>query len=258
MSVNPLAEQRLTVGPAGSEREIVVDTQFQRIFAEDGTVERVMVIFEDLTDIVRTRAELESERQRYKSDIEHIATLLKTGPEAYQEFSRDAVRTIELVERAIDQAAVGESRNTMLRELHSLKGTARYLEFYPVAELANAAEGAISEGGDVAEIVRRLREEMTNLDQINERFRNFAAVIAPEDSGRAALTDFLEHIQRMGSEIATELEKGVEVRVENELTELSVLSKLKTRSFTWSVTRSITAWKTNTNGLPPGNRTRQR
>ncbi|MDA3948353.1 MAG: ATP-binding protein [Spirochaeta sp.] len=227
MSINPLAEQRLTVGDGGEQREIVVDTHFQRIFADDGTVERVMVIFEDLTDIVRTRAQLESERQRYKSDIEHIATLLKTGPEAYQEFSRDVRRTIELVEQTIEGSAAGESRNTVLRELHSLKGTARYLEFYPVAELAHAAEDAISDGGDVAAIVERLREEMENLDTINERFRSFAAVIAPEDTARAALSDFLEHIERMSREIAAELEKGVVVQIDNELTELSVLSRLK-------------------------------
>jgi chemotaxis protein histidine kinase CheA len=49
----------------------------------------------------------------------------------------------------------------------------------------------------------------------------------PEDTARAALSDFLEHIERMSREIAAELEKGVVVQIDNELTELSVLSRLK-------------------------------
>lgn len=229
MSINPLSEKKVTVGDGDDRREIIFGTDFQRVLGEDGSVERVMAIFEDRTDIVHTQEELESERERYKSDIEHIATLLKTGPDAYSDFERSALETIAAVEEALQQLPTGEARNTLLRDLHSLKGTARYLEFFSIADLANRAESLLDNESleELSQVVARMREEMESLGRINEKFRSFAASIAPEDSGRAALSTFLEHIQRMATDIAGELEKDVELRIDNQLDELPQLNKLQ-------------------------------
>ncbi len=229
MSINPLAEKTITVGTGDEAREIVFGTAFQRIFRDDGTVERVMAIFEDRTDIVHTREELESERQRYKSDIEHIATLLKTGPEAYGEFERSAVQTIAAVENALKNPPTGDQRNTLLRDLHSLKGTARYLEFFSIADLAHQAEGFLDDGSmkKLHDVLDHMRREMESLGQINEKFRSFAVSLSPEDSRRAALTSFLEHLERMALEIAEELGKDIHFSVERDIDELPGLGALK-------------------------------
>ncbi len=229
MSINPLSEKKATVGEGDNRREVIFGTNFQRVMGDDGSVERVMAIFEDRTDIVHTQAELESERERYKSDIEHIATLLKTGPDSYSEFEDSALETIAAVEGALQELPTGEARNTLLRDLHSLKGTARYLEFFSIADLANRAESLLEEAslGELSQVVARMREEMESLGAINEKFRAFATSISEEDSGHAALENFLEHIEKMTHEIAGELEKDVVLKIENELDELPNLSKLQ-------------------------------
>lgn len=237
MSVNPLANRRLRVGETGEE--IVVDTFFQRIYGDDGSVESVMVIFQDKTEVVRAEEKLESERERYKSDIEHIATLLKIGPEAFQDFDRDAVKTIDAVEASLTQRPDGDDRNALMRDLHSLKGTARYLEFSKLAELAHATEEVYSlvdkgelswesEGKpQIESLVTQMRTELENMRQIDERFRSFVQGAGQEDADQAALQDFVEHLEKMTKEIAHEIGKDVEVQVVNRLSRLPHLTKLR-------------------------------
>lgn len=229
MSINPLHEKELSVGEGDSARTIVVGTSFQRIWGDSGEVERIMAIFEDRTDIVRTQERLESERERYKSDIEHIATLLRTGPEAYSQFESDARSTIQAVEQAIDKSPEGEERNTLLRDLHSLKGTARYLEFQTVAELANRAEDLLEteEMGTLSEVAQELRNEIEALHSINEKFQSFAAQVAPEEQASAAISEFSSHIERMAREIAGELGKEISVDVQKRVSEFPFLGKLQ-------------------------------
>lgn len=234
MSINPLSEKTLTVpaspsDPDGDKRNIVFGTVFQRVFGEDDSVERVMAIFEDRTDIARTREELEAERQRYKSDIEHIATLLRTGPDAYADLERSAADAIDAVEHAISTPPTGDRRNALMRDLHSLKGTARYLEFQTVAELAHEAEELIGvdRSADLGRVVEKMREEMSSLSEINEKFRAFATAISPDKVESAALESFLSHITRMTNEIADQLGKEVEFRTAVEVDELPQLSTLR-------------------------------
>lgn len=239
MSVNPLADRKLLVNAPGGTREIVVDTYFQRIFADDGSVESVMVIFQDRTDVAEAEERLESERERYKTDIEHIATLLKIGPQAFQEFEQDALRTLDQVEASLQAQPSGEARDSLLRELHSLKGTARYLEFSRLAELAHAAEevystvdsGSLEWGPEATNqlesLVSEMKRELENMRQIDERFRSFAQSAGSENAETAALADFIDHLKKMTNEIADELGKQVEVQVLNRLTRLPHLAKLR-------------------------------
>lgn len=248
MSINPLAEKTIVVGRddgedsdgesvdggdsdrgGGARREIIFSTNFQRVFGDDGGVDRVMAIFEDRTDIVHTREELESERERYKSDIEHIATLLKTGPAAYNDFEQSALETIGAVEQAFDATLDAEQHNALMRDLHSLKGTGRYLEFFTIADLAHRAEELL-DGGSARElhtVISQMRGEMESLGRINEKFRSFAASVSPEESGRAALASFLEHLERMADEIARDLDKDVRFSVHSDVDELPSLSTLQ-------------------------------
>ena len=227
MSINPIGEHTFRVGAGEDAREIVVATDFQRVFGEDGSVERVMAIFEDRTDIVETRKQLESERERYKSDIEHIATLLKTGPEAYSEFERSALQTIE--DLSAESLPTGRRREQLLRDLHSLKGTARYLEFSGVAELTHAAEEALSRDDREAlpDLVGRLREEMENLRSINEKFRSFASRIAADGEGEGELTALRDQLERMVRDLADELGKEVTFTLKADVDRFPILPKLQ-------------------------------
>ncbi len=242
MSINPLAEAELEVPGDDGPRRIVVDADFQRISADDGSVESVMVIFDDRTDVVRAQEELESERRRYKTDIEHIATLLRAGPETYADFERDTAATVEAVEQVLeqtDEAPAPQTREALMRDLHSLKGTARYLEFGRIAELAHGTEEILSEVAgegrqwdsgtlrDMTDNVSAIRDELENLHQIYERFRSFARTVPQGEAGSAALEDFAEHLEGMARDIAADLDKDVDVRVENRVRELPQLSRLR-------------------------------
>ncbi len=242
MSINPLADKKLTIDRNGNRKEIVIDTDFQRIFGENG-VENVMVIFEDKTDIMRIQRELERERERSETELEQIQAILKVGPQSFIDFEQDALNTLDHVEGSYSKQASGrideETVHKMMRDLHSLKGTARYLEFRRVADLAHAAEDVLSavrkgerswEDGaqeDIEESISEIRNELKNIDKINDTFKNFAVTLSAEDRNKAQLEDFLTNLKKMTEGIAEELEKDVEVSVSSELEELPHLSILR-------------------------------
>ena len=70
-AVNPLKEKRLRVPrPDGETREIFFNASFIRMFKSD-RVESLMVIFDDRTEIVQLRKELEAERRKDESRNEY-------------------------------------------------------------------------------------------------------------------------------------------------------------------------------------------
>ncbi len=238
MSINPLENKTLSVGEKGRMREIVVDVSFQRIF-RDGDIENVMVIFEDKTDIVRVRKELEREKVRSESELEHIASILRTGPGAFLEFDADSRKTLDRADQALYAPPEDINLNEIIRDLHSFKGSARYLEFRHISDQAHGLEEdfiRIRDGAgmpdedlqeDIREKIREIREELDNIEKINDRFKEFAEVLSEEDAAKIALPAFLQQLETMVKRLSNERDKQVRVAVDNRLEDFPFLAKIK-------------------------------
>ncbi len=237
LSINPLANKRLTVRKNGEAQDIVVDATFQRIFDKSEEVDNVMVIFEDKTEIVETQKKLEEERERSQSELEHIATLLQIGPEAFAEFQSDTEETLQQLDFALKEQPGTEEVDRLLRDTHSMKGSARYLGFRRFGENAHAAEDILSDirdgtrswrdaAGLLDEKISAMREELEHSKDIHTKFTRFAGPGSGE-SGGVTLSGFLEQLKKMTLEIAEELEKDVRVQLHPKIDHLPYLQRLR-------------------------------
>lgn len=238
LSINPLSDVTLEIKGKGNTKKIVVDTAFERIW-NDGKIENVMVIFTDKTDIVRVQQELKEEKQRSASELEHIAAIMKSGPQAFIDFEKDSIETLATVENNLDEKPNEKKLAKMKRDLHSLKGSARYLEFRNISSLANSLEDIlqkIQEGetrwdeAAVKEMKTKLdsiRVELESIREINEKFKDFAQAVDSETSKRSEFTTFLENLKKMVESIGEEMEKDVEVIIINKLQDFPYTAKIR-------------------------------
>lgn len=237
MSINPLSEVVLNLD---GHNQIVVRADFLRIFNGD-EMENVMVIFEDLTDIVSTRHELEDQRLRRESELEQIATVLKMGPQVFEGFIAEAESTFRDLRENLANLEDTAYISAAFRSVHSVKGTARYLDFPKVEELTHILEDMFAEvrdgeresdsslQGTVVNTLDALDNEVSEIRKLIERFREFAV-----DGGQRAATPFAvfaDRIEDMVRDISGELEKDVVFRLETDLETVPGLGELQPSIF---------------------------
>jgi signal transduction histidine kinase len=236
MELNPIQNMRLQLSGG---REIIINADFQRIYKDD-EVENVMVLFEDMTDIIRTQEELEAERESRESELEQIAAILKLGPRVFEEFISDADKTIDFINSSRDLLHDSENLNRAFRETHSLKGTAKYLKFNSFESTAHKLETHFanlrSGGATVREdlspeaeaLLRELEAETESVKKILDRFRTFA-VSSP--SGSSELDIFSERLGEMVEDLAGELDKKVDLIFSSDLKNIPSFNKLQPSIF---------------------------
>jgi len=236
-SINPLSNQRLTVQREGREVEIIVDASFQRIMGEEG-VQNVMVIFVDKTQLVQAEEALQRERERSATEQEQIAAILRSGPEAFLEFAEDAHRTLQLLQKE-DLSSDTDELSRVFREVHSLKGGARYMELRGFARSLNELEeiiAAIRDGkrdtdqqtiDEVERMIDELGEGLKDIRRINERFREFATHSEGDLAHARSVRGFFDNLERMATSLAAELGKEVRLRTSTDFDSLPVLSQLR-------------------------------
>ncbi len=237
-SINPLQNKTLVVGTNENRKEIVIDTMFQRV-VNDGRVENVMVIFEDKTDLVRVERELEHERARSESELEQIQAILRSGPEAFVEFAEEAEKALKNLDDNIDNLNDTDTIKSLFRELHSLKGTARYMELKNFATRLNEAETLLADIRDgnrtaddaaqteIREILDQLYAEAGNIRKINNRFKEFASQDAMQKQFAGSIRGFFDNLQRMTDQIAEELGKSVRLRTSTDFDTIPFLGTIR-------------------------------
>ncbi|MCK5248763.1 MAG: Hpt domain-containing protein, partial [Spirochaetaceae bacterium] len=237
MSINPLTEAVLSLG---GNREIVIRADFLRIFNED-EMENVMVIFEDLTDIVRTRTELDDQKIRRESELEQIATILKVGPQVFEGFIEEAETAFGSLRGNLTNLGDKVYISAAFRSVHSVKGTARYLDFPKIEELSHLLEDVFAEvrdgnrgpdaslEGTVANTLDALDEELADIRKLIERFREFA--VGTGSIQVSPFTVFSERVKDMVRDISEELDKEVSFQIETDLDAVPGLSDLQPSIF---------------------------
>ncbi len=239
MSINPLQDMALMVPDhQGGEKRIVIDAAFYRIM--DGeSVENVMVIFTDRTGIVEVQEELERERKRSDAELEQIAAVLRIGPRSFAEFSEDAKDLIGRLEQLADGGK--PDMNSLSRDLHSLKGTARYLNFAAIGDSIHALEDslpALTGGGDGEKTfpreLERLKTDIRGIEDIQSRFMDFSRAGGQTGAGSPAsspgggnLAEFRRAVDRMVAELADEREKVIKTSFRSNLRDFPAFRQLR-------------------------------
>jgi len=221
MDVNPLDQLPLQL-PSG--KEIIVNAGFQRIM-EGEVVLNLMVLFEDMTDIFRTREALETEKQMRESELEQIAAILKLGPRVFEDFLISARDVLEFIESHMADFHKKETLEHAFRETHSLKGTARYLKFIQLEQKAHDLEDLFSQLKQEKqelkpEILEKitgdlslLKEQLHSIETIIQRFRSFSI---GKESQDPEMDLFRDRLTEMVQEVSKDLGKEAELEIHSD------------------------------------------
>ena len=232
--INPLLDCWIQIG----EKKILIDAFVQRIFDDENNVENVMIIFKDKTNIFYAEKELEEERKRSISELDHIATLLNVGPQTFLQFVNEAESVLGNFKKNLSRLNKKEFIEQSFREIHSLKGSAAYFNFQSIEKLSHNLENILSsvrkEGlkdnsaGQMKIILDELFKEFESIKALIERFKEFADIHnGTESIEKNELDIFFKSLEMMVYRLADEMEKKISVDFNSELTTLPHLGELK-------------------------------
>lgn len=230
--VNPLKSKEIRVGDARSERR-TVDATFTRISGESG-VESLMVIFVDRTNEIEISRRLEQEETRHEAELETISAILKHGPAALRSFleeSDDALTHVRDDWQRLHESAV---RTRLFKQVHSLKGVAKYYQLNRVAATAHNMEELISlaEQGQEPDRARWFRSiedlesDIAGTHELYEKLVEFASTVSA-GGGAGETSRFLNSLEEMATSLAGEQNKQVQFRLDHQCGELPALEQLQ-------------------------------
>ena len=242
MSINPLDEVSVRIS-----RDItrIIHADFQRIYKDDA-IDNIMVIFEDRTDLVRTREELEQQKRQRESEVAQIAAILKVGPTVFEGFIREAWDTFRDLQNNIGSLDNKETLDRLFRDIHSVKGTARYLDYQRIEELSHQIEEILAELREkqlsadsstemtISVLLEELFFQMEGVESLIERFREFSSVEQADVSAgekSPVLKVFEDRIAKMVDHLAGDLGKKVNFTLDNSLSSINELPHIQSSLF---------------------------
>ena len=236
--INPIMDQSLRVKKGNEIIEKVVNTKFIRILNGE-VVENIMIIFEDKTEKTRMKKQLEKEKSKYKAEIESILAILRSGPDAFFDFINESSTVLEYIKDNITGLKETTLRNSFFRQIHSLKGSAKYFELNHIAELAHSLEDLLSGWNNknanapvkekILKMIDRIRGEFRIIDKTNTRLQMFYERAAKRKLPPMykKLDNFIRSLKRMTENLSKEQGKEVHLSIKNEIEQLPYLNKLK-------------------------------
>jgi HPt (histidine-containing phosphotransfer) domain-containing protein len=242
MDINPFKNKKIQIRTNEFiSKEIIVNADFIRLLDRD-TVEYLMVIFEDITDIVKYEKQLQDQKTKYLQEVESISAILKSGPEIFSNFLEESGSTLNEIKSGIYSLSDPEKLNRVFRQVHSLKGSAKHLELNYMSTVSHQIEDILANARDHPErmikksteelenLIAELFNEFQNLSKMIERFKMFSNlrdIGIKTDKARGPLQDFLNSLPNMVDLLAHNFEKHVKLEVENSLANIPFLAKIK-------------------------------
>jgi HPt (histidine-containing phosphotransfer) domain-containing protein len=242
MDINPFKNKKIQIRTNEFiSKEIIVNADFIRLLDRD-TVEYLMVIFEDITDIVKYEKQLQDQKTKYLQEVESISAILKSGPEIFSNFLEESGSTLNEIKSGIYSLSDPEKLNRVFRQVHSLKGSAKHLELNYMSTVSHQIEDILANARDHPErmikksteelenLIAELFNEFQNLSKMIERFKMFSNlrdIGIKTDKARGPLQDFLNSLPNMVDLLAHDFEKHVRLEIENSLANIPFLAKIK-------------------------------
>ncbi len=240
MDLNPFKHKKILINTGEYViKEITVNADFIRIM-DEARVEYLMVIFEDMTEIVKYEKELQGQKTRYQQEVESVTAILKSGPEIFSDFIDESTHSLINIRLKVNDLDDPETFNQLFRETHSLKGSAKHLDLNFISSISHKIEDILLNSHDktinktiiseqIEEHIVELFHEFQNLAKMIERLKVFSSLNTVEKSAewKGHLGEFLKSLSPMVESLAKELKKNVKLEVDNSLDEIPFLPKLK-------------------------------
>lgn len=225
--INPL----LDCWVEGNGKKILIDAFVQRIFDDNDEVENVMIIFKDKTSIFYAEKELEIERKRAQSELDHIASILNVGPDTFLQFINEAELVISDFRESIGNLEGKGEIEHSFREIHSLKGSAGYFNFQSIEKMAHQLETALSKAqsqglksetqNEMKILIDELLKEFESIKKLIDRFKDFS------NNEMNELDQFVKSLESMVQRLAEDMEKKINIVFNSQLDVLPNLGELK-------------------------------
>ncbi len=242
MDLNPFKAKKIRIQTSDFvSKEIIVNADFIRIHDKE-TVEYIMVIFEDITDMVEYERKLEEQKSRYQQEVESISAILKSGPSIFSDFLEESNTILGEIRSRESQLDDPETLKHVFRQAHSLKGSARHLELNHISTIAHKIEDVLvkvrdnpgkltkSVIGNIDELIIALFREFRNLGDMIERLRMFSNLrvsVTPAE-WEGPLGEFLNSLPQMVESLARDLNKEVTFKINCTVKDLPFLKEIKT------------------------------
>ncbi|MBN2532418.1 MAG: Hpt domain-containing protein [Spirochaetales bacterium] len=238
--INPMVDKTIFIKRNNKTIEKVVNAKFIRIYNKE-VIEHIMIIFEDKTREIHMKKQLEKEKSKYKAEIESILAILRSGPDAFFDFINESSSIFENIKQHINELEDIKLRNEFFRQIHSLKGTAKYFELNHIAQLAHALEDIFSEWDKedtikiksikekILKMVDHIWNEFRTIDKTNTRLLKFyeRAALHGSCSRDGKLDNFIVSLKRMTENLSKEQGKEIQLSIKKEIDKLPCLNKLK-------------------------------
>ncbi len=237
--INPLLNCWINVeNRVEGNNRILIDAFVQRIFDDGDNIENVMIIFKDKTNVFYAEKELEEERRRSQSELDHITSLLHVGPQTFLEFINEAASVLNSFKNNLTKIDNREFIDHSFREIHSLKGTAAYFNFKNIEKLSHNLENILSsilqEGiledsmENMTVILNEIFNEFDSIKILTDRFKEFANLkLEAENQEKKELNLFFKSLELMVYRIADDMDKKIKVDFSSKVDTLPHLAGLK-------------------------------
>lgn len=132
---------------------------------DDQRIEKILVTVHDSTRLLA----LESEAEAQRRELSMIKKILDVPPARFHSFLRQAERLLQECLGIVDSAEKETAAWHIMRmSLHTLKGTARALDFDELSDLCHSLEDMSAEGGT------HLKDELKKLDDRIMQYKSLA------------------------------------------------------------------------------------
>ncbi|MCG8568814.1 MAG: ATP-binding protein [Spirochaetes bacterium] len=239
--INPLMNHTLLIRDSkGNLNEKIVNARFARIEKENH-LENIMVIFEDITKIIKSKNTIEEIKNQHQNEIEVISEILRIGPDSFIEFTTETIDTIKEFNQNLDQLDDDQILNQTFRMMHSLKGSAKIFKFDYISAVANSIEDLLSDirekrcpldqhlKKEIKKHIKKLESAIQSINQLNDKFKHFSRIYieSQEDKSKYQLDRFIESITEMVLTLSKQLNKKINFSVNKKVEHFPYLSDLK-------------------------------
>jgi sensor histidine kinase regulating citrate/malate metabolism len=239
MEINPLREKKVTIFSNGKQvDEITVNAGFIRVM-KDEDIEHIMIIFEDLTDIIKYQAELNEQRNRHQAELESLSAILKMGPDSFMDFFKESYDMLDDMVMSIHELHEPDINRKVFRKVHSLKGTAKYLELNHIVKTAHLIEDKLEKyktntdfsilNEETSAHIQHILDEFRFVEDLIVKIKNFSDITLREEHepGADQLERFFNSLHEMVTSISTDLDKEIKLEINNSVRELPFFKEIR-------------------------------
>lgn len=163
--------------------------------ADDERVDKILVIVKDTTKL----KELEAASARRNRDMDIVAQILDCGQRSFKEFEQQATDSLARVDKSL--ALETPDVEACLRELHTLKGLARFRQLLTIADHVHHAENALEDMQNFLEVPKDyskfLQEVQILKDVLAEHRQLFQEKLGANHLEHPNLSQALEKLEQI-------------------------------------------------------------